>query len=84
MWVNASYASNFQPKKFNTRSQDLEEAYHDAGQFYWGKASAWKNEIPVFSKTSIPIILPRYRVQDIDTPEDWLYAELMYKASKLK
>jgi len=82
--LNSKQVEMFQPKKFNTRSQDLEEAYHDAGQFYWGKASAWKNEIPVFSKTSIPIILPRYRVQDIDTPEDWLYAELMYKASKLK
>jgi N-acylneuraminate cytidylyltransferase len=81
--LNSKQVEMFQPKNFNTRSQDLEEAYHDAGQFYWGRASAWKNEIPVFSKTSIPIILPRYRVQDIDTPEDWLYAELMYKASKL-
>jgi N-acylneuraminate cytidylyltransferase len=73
----------FQPKEFNTRSQDLEEAYHDAGQFYWGKASAWLNETSVFSKTSSPIFLPRSRVQDIDNMDDWKHAELIYQASNL-
>lgn len=70
----------FQPENFNTRSQDLKEAYHDAGQFYWGKASAWKNETPLFSKGSSAVILPRERVQDIDTPEDWARAEWLFKA----
>lgn len=69
----------FQSEYFDTRSQDLEEAFHDAGQFYWGNASAWKAGTPIFSPTSIPIILPRYRVQDIDTLEDWEQAELMFK-----
>ncbi|MCK5831378.1 MAG: pseudaminic acid cytidylyltransferase [Methylococcales bacterium] len=64
---------------FNTRSQDLEEAYHDAGQFCWGKASAFLAEKMTFSEFSIPYLLPQYRVQDIDTEEDWLRAELMYK-----
>jgi N-acylneuraminate cytidylyltransferase len=65
---------------FFQRSQDLEEMYHDAGQFYWGKENAWLQERPIFSKMSIPYILPRYRVQDIDTQEDWIMAELMYLA----
>jgi N-acylneuraminate cytidylyltransferase len=68
----------FYPEHFMTRSQDLEEAYHDAGQFYWGKATAWKAEIPLFSSKSSPYILPRYLVQDIDTQEDWMRAELMH------
>jgi len=65
------------------RSQDLEERYHDAGQFYWGKKEAFINEDIVFSPVSIPIILPRYLVQDIDTLEDWYRAELMYSAWQL-
>ncbi|MFG6569718.1 pseudaminic acid cytidylyltransferase [Sulfitobacter sp. 1A13679] len=67
----------FQPEHFATRSQDLEEAWHDAGQFYWGKAEAWLEERPLFGSASVPVPLPRYRVQDIDTVEDWERAELM-------
>ena len=70
----------FQPEHFNTRSQDLEEAFHDAGQFYWGRAAAWIADKPVFSTVAMPVILPRHRVQDIDTPEDWERAEWMFKA----
>ena len=69
----------YYPEHFNTKSQDLEEAYHDAGQFYWGRVEAWLEEKPIFSKNSTAIILPRYLVQDIDTLEDWKRAELMYK-----
>jgi pseudaminic acid cytidylyltransferase len=64
----------------NTRSQDLEQTYHDAGQFYWGRAQAWLAQTPIFSPASIPIVLPHNRVQDIDTPEDWAQAESMYRA----
>ncbi len=70
----------FQPEYFNTRSQDLEEAWHDAGQFYWGKASAWLEEKPIFTGQTVPVIVPRYRVQDIDTQEDWKRAVLMFSA----
>lgn len=70
----------FNSEHFNTRSQDLEEAYHDAGQFYWGRASAWLQGNMIFSPDSAPVLLPRHRVQDIDTPEDWLRAEWMFKA----
>lgn len=69
----------FEPEHLNTRSQDLEDAYHDAGQFYWGRPESWLSEIPIFSASSSPVILPRYRVQDIDTIEDWSRAELMFK-----
>ncbi len=73
--------SMFNPQYLMTRSQDLEDAYHDAGQFYWGKAQAFLDDEVIFSEKSIPVVLPRYLVQDIDTLEDWHRAELMYKAS---
>lgn len=73
----------FNPESFNTRSQDLEEAWHDAGQFYWGKADAWLTEKIIFSPKSTPIILPRHQVQDIDTPEDWNRAEWLFKAMQV-
>jgi len=68
----------FMPEHYMTRSQDLEEAYQDAGQFYWSKLNKISNEI-MFGKDSIPVIIPRYMVQDIDTLEDWKRAELMYE-----
>jgi pseudaminic acid cytidylyltransferase len=70
----------FNSEHYEARSQDLEEAWHDAGQFYWGKSAAWLNCLPLFGQHSTPVILPRYRVQDIDTLEDWERAELMYRA----
>lgn len=68
------------PEHFNTRSQDLEEAWHDAAQFYWGRTEAWVAERVIFSRESVPVVLPRHRVQDIDTPEDWSRAEVMFKS----
>jgi pseudaminic acid cytidylyltransferase len=69
----------FQPQHLQTRSQDLEPAYHDAAQFYWGRAQAWREARPIFAAGSVPVLLPRQRVQDIDTPEDWERAELMFR-----
>jgi len=74
----------FWPEHLNTRSQDLPEAYHDVGQFYWGKTAAFLQEAPLAAEHSVPIILPRYLAQDIDTPEDWDQAELIYQALYLK
>lgn len=74
----------FNPEHFSTRSQDLEEAWHDAGQFYWGRAEAWLAGAPLFSKDATPVLLPRYRVQDIDTIEDWERAEWLHKAMQLQ
>ncbi|MEC9483022.1 MAG: pseudaminic acid cytidylyltransferase [Halomonas sp.] len=70
----------FQPEHFQTRSQDLEEAWHDAGQFYWGRAHAWLAGTPLFDSGSVPVPLPRHRVQDIDTLEDWQRAEWLFRA----
>jgi len=70
----------FEPQNYNTRSQDLEEAFQDAGQFYWGAAASYLSEKIFFSTDSMAYVLPRHLVQDIDTPEDWKRAELMYAA----
>ncbi|MBK1719493.1 pseudaminic acid cytidylyltransferase [Thiocystis violacea] len=68
------------PEHIPKRSQDLEDTYHDAGQFYWGRVDAFLNNLPVFAPAARPLVLPRHLVQDIDTPEDWLRAELMFEA----
>jgi N-acylneuraminate cytidylyltransferase len=77
---SAAGVSPMFPESIGKRSQDLEEAYHDAGQFYWGKTDDYLSNQKIFSHHSLPVILPRHLVQDIDTPEDWLRAELMYQA----
>lgn len=69
------------PEHQSTRSQDLPRVFHDAGQFYWGKSSAWLDRRPLFGRKSFPVLVPRWRVQDIDTPEDWLRAELIAAAA---
>lgn len=67
------------PEYLYTRSQELPDAYHDAGQFYWGKTEAFLAGKPALSGSSVPIILPRYKVCDIDTEEDWKMAEIQFK-----
>lgn len=69
----------FFPEHFTTRSQDLPVAWHDAGQFYWGRTQAWLRGERFFEPHSYPVKLPRWRVHDIDTPEDWARAELFHK-----
>lgn len=73
------YCAMFHPENYNTRSQDLEEAYQDAGQFYWGSVSSYLSDKIIFSTDSKPYLLPRFRVQDIDTLDDWLRAEVMMR-----
>ena len=67
----------FFPENFGARSQDLPIALHDAGQFYWGRPEAWIEGKRIFDHRSKPIVIPRWRVQDIDTPEDWDCAEIL-------
>jgi len=73
----------FWPEYRETRSQDLTEAYHDAGQFYWADVKSYLKEKQFYSKDAVPVILPRYLVQDIDTPEDWETAEKMYSVLQM-
>lgn len=71
------------PDYMNARSQDLSDAYHDAGQFYWADVNKYLIEKNFYSQDAIPVLLPRYLVQDIDTVEDWIRAEAMYNALNL-
>ena len=70
------------PEHYNSRSQDLPEVYHDAGQFYWAKSKEWKNNPGSFSEKNTIIELPNYLVQDIDTLDDWYKAEKIYESYK--
>jgi len=70
------------PNRVLKRSQDAKKIYHDAGQFYWGGKKAWLNNKTILVKKSSHVKLPRWRVQDIDTKEDWIRAELTYKILK--
>jgi pseudaminic acid cytidylyltransferase len=70
----------FFPEHFTSRSQDLPRALHDAAQFYWGRPDAWLTATTLFGPHSGPLIIPRWRVQDIDTPEDWHRAEALFRA----
>jgi len=77
--VDSGSIAMIKPENYDVRSQDLEEAYHDAGQFYFGTAQAWLEGLPILADKSLPLIIPRCRAQDIDTQEDWEQAELMYE-----
>jgi pseudaminic acid cytidylyltransferase len=80
---NQNQLEMFWPEYRKTRSQDLPEAYHDAGQFYWTDAKKYLKEKQFYSKDAVPVILPRYLVQDIDTLEDWETAEKMYSVLQM-
>lgn len=67
------------PEHVRTRSQDLPEAFHDVGQFYWGRSSAWLTTGSVFEARSALYEIPHWRVQDIDTHDDWKRAELLVR-----
>lgn len=71
----------FHPEYVNTRTQDLEPAYYDAGQFYWGQAQAWLDGLNIHANGQ-SIVLPEWRVVDIDTPDDWLRAEALYRVAQ--
>jgi N-acylneuraminate cytidylyltransferase len=77
---NTTFLEMREPAEFSSRSQDLEELFHDAGQFCWGLAEAWISGDTPFQRKTLPYNLPRFRVQDIDTNEDWDRAELLHKA----
>lgn len=69
----------FQPEYVNTRTQDLEPGYFDAGQFYWARAETWLAGLSIHANGRA-VVLPEWRVVDIDTPADWERAEAMYRA----
>ncbi len=71
------------PEHYLTRSQDLPKVFHDAAQFYWAKTNTWLEKPPIFSSKSFFLEIPKQRVQDIDTLEDWDLAERMFELLKL-
>lgn len=72
----------FNPEYELTRTQDLEPAYYDAGQFYWGGMRAWLTADTRLHSGSAGLVIPQWRVVDIDTNDDWVRAELIYRALK--
>lgn len=74
--------SMIQPQYALTRSQDLDDCCHDAAQFFWGTGAAFLGKVT--ATRTAGIYVPRYTVQDIDTEEDWLLAELLFKASTMQ
>jgi pseudaminic acid cytidylyltransferase len=83
MLDDAGYIKMVSPEYEWTRSQDLPERYHDAGQFYWLDVQTFIQDPRLYSNKSIPVVIPRYLVQDIDTEEDWIQAEKMFLALDL-
>ena len=69
----------FFPEYYSSRSQDLPEALHDAGQFYWAKPEIWMEKPKGFHDKATVVLLPNWRVIDIDNLEDWKKAEIIYK-----
>ena len=70
----------FFPEHFDSRSQDLPRALHDAAQFYWGRPEVWLSARTLFGPRTSVVLVPRWRVQDIDTPEDWTRAEALFRS----
>lgn len=64
--------------KFDSRTQDLDDYFSDAGQYYWGIKSAWIERKPIFDAKSGIILLPTNSVIDIDTMGQWVSAEYLY------
>lgn len=77
----AGHMQFLQPENELARTQDLEKSYHDTGQFYWGKASAWKARMKMHT-AGVGMVVPNWRVVDIDNAEDWKRAELLYEVFK--
>lgn len=67
----------FYPEFALTRTQDLEPAFYDAGQFYWGRTPHWQAGLPIHQQGAT-FVMPEWRVVDIDTTEDWERAERLF------
>jgi pseudaminic acid cytidylyltransferase len=74
------FFSMMHPEFQHVRSQDLAPAFHDAGQFYWGRVSSWLGGVPILASRARGVELPRDRAQDIDWPEDWAWCERLFRS----
>lgn len=82
LMISDGQLSMISPEHLNSRSQDLTPAYHDAGQYYWYRVSAFMENPNILTQCPIPIITPEIGVQDIDTEEDWELAEMKFRLLK--
>lgn len=67
------------PEFLQVRSQDLEPIYHDAGQSYFTQVVTYLREKNLWGKNTAGLILSELEVQDLDTPTDWILAEMKYE-----
>lgn len=72
------------PQFAASRTQDLELAFHDAGQFYIGRRESWLAEKPVYTERSRMHLMPHSRVQDVDSLEDWARAEEIFRLTEMR
>jgi pseudaminic acid cytidylyltransferase len=81
--LNDGKTQPYYPQFETTRTQDLDPAYYDAGQFYWGKANAWLKN-PKIHSSGVGYVIPNWRVVDIDNPDDWQRAEVIARTVNVK
>ena len=79
LMIEGDRLSMYWPEHLNSRSQDLNPAYHDTGQFYWLDAPRFCQTKRLFSENTVPIVVPESEVQDIDSEDDWKIAEMKYR-----
>ncbi|MDO6763949.1 pseudaminic acid cytidylyltransferase [Agarivorans sp. 1_MG-2023] len=72
------FVSMMELEHLNSRSQDLNEGFYDTGQYYWGKASAYLSNTPIYSEKSLGLVVPKNSCVDIDDMQDWALAEFLY------
>jgi N-acylneuraminate cytidylyltransferase len=70
------------PDNYLIRSQDLDETFHDAGQFYWFKTKSFMKENKMWTDNTSIIELSENEVQDIDNISDWKVAEVKFQIQK--
>lgn len=68
------------PQYLDSRSQDLEPHYHDAGQFYVFRTEAFRKNRKLMVGNILPFVVSETEVQDIDNESDWEIAEIKYRA----
>jgi len=78
--IEGNKLSMMWPENINVRSQDLETAYHDCGQFYWFRTDTIKKKKQIFTEKTMAYEIPESEVQDIDNMEDWKIAEIKYRS----
>jgi pseudaminic acid cytidylyltransferase len=76
--VQAGELKMFQPEHMSTRSQDLDPAYHDAGQFYWARTASFLEQQTLYARKCVPVVLDDMQAHDIDSEQDWRIAEFKY------